>query len=138
MAIDPAFGVDSFGNPKMYSESETLARNILTILFGKELAYPTMPSFGMDIPKLILTMYDEISEDDLKNELIGHCTHFREVVQTGEFDVIKTILKDSLGNDAPSILFQIPTQIKHVSRTLVIGITATQKHITYNFVWLDE
>ena len=138
MAIDPAYGVDSFGTPKMYSETETVARNILTILFGRQLAYPTMPNFGMDVPKYILTMYDEIDEDDLKNELIGHCSHFSEVVQNGEFDVIKTILKDSHGNDAPSLLFQIPTQIKHVSRTLVIGITASQKHITYNFVWLDD
>ena len=138
MAIDPAYGIDSFGNPKMYSDTETVARNILTILFGRELAYPTMPNFGMDIPKYILTMYDEINEDDLKNELMSHCTHFKEVVQDGEFDVIKTVLKDSYGNDAPSILFKIPTQIKFMSKTLIIGITAAERHVTYNFAWIDD
>ena len=40
MAIDPAFGLNSFGKPKMYSETQTLANNILTVLFGKPGSFP--------------------------------------------------------------------------------------------------
>ena len=138
MAIDPAFGTNNFGTPKMYSETETLANNILTVLFGKKGAYPTMPNFGMDIPRLVLMLFDEINEESLKNELISNCSSFREVVSNGEFDVIKTILKDKNGKDVPTLLFKIPTIIKNISRSLIIGITSSNKQISYNFSWIDE
>ena len=138
MAIDPAFGTNNFGTPNMYSETETLANNILTVLFGKKGAYPTMPNFGMDIPRLVLMLFDEINEESLKNELISNCSSFREVVSNGEFDVIKTILKDKNGKDVPTLLFKIPTIIKNISRSLIIGITSSNKQISYNFSWIDE
>ena len=137
MAIDPGFGTDNFGSPKMYSETETLVNNILTVLFGKPGAYPTMPNLGMNVPQYVLTLYDEISEDDLKNQLIQNCSSFSEVVRNGEFNVIKTILKDAFGNDAPTILFKIPTLIKNTSRSLIIGITSSNNQVTYNFSWIE-
>ena len=138
MAIDPGFGTDNFGNPKMYSETETLANNILTVLFGKKGAYPTLPNLGMDVARYVLTMFDEIKEDDLKTELVQNCSSFSGVVNNGDFDVIKTILKDQYGNDAPTILFKIPTMIKNVSRSLIIGITASNNQVEYNFNWSTD
>jgi len=138
MAIDPAFGANNFGTPKMYSETETIANNILTVLFGKPGAYPTMPHLGMDVPKMVLMLYDEIDEESLKNELISNCSSFSEVVRDGDFDVIKTVLKDKEGNDSPTVLFKIPTQIKNVSRSLIIGISSSNRQISYNFAWIDE
>lgn len=138
MAIDPAFGTNNFGTPKMYSESETLVNNILTILFGKPGAYPTLPNLGMDVARLVLTLYDEISEESLKNQLIYNCSHFNEVVKNGEFDVIKTVLKDVNKNNVPTLLFKIPTIIKNVSKSLIIGISSTNRQISYNFAWMDD
>lgn len=138
MGIDPAFGTSNFGTAKMYSESETLINNILTILFGKPGAYPTLPNLGMDVPKLLLNLYDDIDEETLKNELVENCSSFKDVVQNGEFDVIKTTLKDKHANEVPSILFKVPTKIKNVSKSLIIGISSSNKQIAYNFAWLDE
>lgn len=138
MAIDPGFGTDNFGSPKMYSETETLVNNILTVLFGKPGAYPTMPNAGMDVCKYVLTLFDEINEENLKNQLIQNCSSFSGVVNSGDFDVIKTILKDVNDNDAPTILFKIPTMIKNVSRSLIIGVTSSNNQVSYNFSWLND
>ena len=138
MAIDPAFGVNDFGTPKMYSESETLANNILSDLFGKPGSYPTMPNKGMDITRLTLMMYDEINEEDLKNELISQCSSYKEVVRNGEFDVIKTLLTTNNGVEVPTVLFKIPAKIKNVYRSLIIGVSTSGGQVSYNFTWHND
>ena len=138
MSFDPAFGTNFFGVPKTYTETETLARNILAVLFGKPGSYPTMPNLGMDIPTLVMTMYDDIDEDDLANQLVDNCSEFSEVVTNGDFEVVKTVLKGTHGQELPSLLFKIPTVIKKRSKNLVIGLTITGGQVSYNFTWLDE
>lgn len=137
MAVDPGFGLNNFGAPKIYNETETVARNVLMVLFGKPGSYPSLPHIGMDIPKLLLTSYDDLSEDALKQELVNQCSSFSSVVRSGEFDVIKTFNTDKDNVKKPLLLFKIPTQIKTKSRNLVIAIESGSKGITYNFVWID-
>jgi len=137
MAVDPGFGLNNFGAPKIYNETETVARNVLMVLFGKPGSYPSLPHIGMDIPKLLLTSYDDLSEDALKQELVNQCSSFSSVVRSGEFDVIKTFNTDKDNVKKPLLLFKIPTQIKTKSRNLVIAIESGAKGITYNFVWVD-
>lgn len=138
MPVDPAFGVSSFGEPKVYSETETLANNILAVLFGKPGSIPTMPNAGMYIQDLVMQMEDEINTEEIKASLVNQCSDFKSVVNTGEFDVTKRSFTDpKTGVTSPLLLIVIPTQIKHVSRSLVIGIRKSGNTITYNFSWVE-
>lgn len=136
MAVDPAFGTNDFNEPKLYSESETLVKNILTVLFGVPGSYPTMPKLGMNIQALIMSLEDDIDPSTIKSELVSQCSHFREVVSNGEFDVIKTTY---MSNDKlePILLISVPTVIRNTYRNLVIGITSQHELIKYNFSWID-
>lgn len=137
MAVDPAFGINDFGAPKMLSETVTMKNNILAILFGRPGSYPSMPYLGMAIQDRMMTMFDTIDEESLKSELVQQCSHFKEVVQTGEFDVVKRV--EVVGTSRVPILgFKIPTIIKKESRSLVIKLESTEKGIQYNFKWLKE
>jgi hypothetical protein len=138
MSVDPAFGVGEFGTPKLYSESETLANNIIASLFAVPGSYPTMPNFGMAIQDYCMGMMDDIDVDDLKSRLVDCCSDFSQVVNDGQFDVIKTTKKDSNGDDVPLLLLVIPTQYQSKSKSLIIGITKDTKNIAYNFKWIDE
>ncbi len=138
MSFDPAFGTSNFGTPKSYSETETLARNILAVLFAKPGSYPTMPNFGMNIPDLVMSFYDDIDESELKNELVSTCSSFTQVVKNGEFDIIKSVLKDTNNVDTPVLLIKIPTIIKKTSKSLLIGVMQSGKQVKYNFTWADE
>lgn len=137
-AIDPAFGLNNFGKPKMYSESQTLANNILTVLFGKPGAYPSMPELGMYIQDLLYFHFEDFDENDLKTQLVEQCSEFDGVVSDGSFEIVKSKTTDTDGIEKPLVLFVIPTVIQNVSRRLAIGVTVTDKGIAYNFAWLDE
>lgn len=136
MSIDPAFGINNFGKQKMYSESETLANNILTVLLGKPGSFPSIPSLGMYVQGVVIQPYDQIDTDSLKNELVTQCAQFKGVVQGGEFDVMKTTTKNKDGDTIPVILFIIPTQIKGVGNRLAIGISTDSGATRFNFSWL--
>ena len=138
MAIDPAFGLNSFGKPKMYSETQTLANNILTVLFGKPGSFPSMPELGMNIQDTLYSHYDDFDEETFKEELTDQCSAFDDVVSDGQFDIIKSSTTDKDGLEKPLILFVIPTIIKEVSSKLAVGVIITDKGISYNFAWIDE
>lgn len=138
MAIDPAFGLNDFGKPKMYSETQTLANNILTVLFGKPGSFPSMPELGMNIQNTLYNHYDDFDEESVKSELTDQCSYFSDVISSGEFDIIKSSTTDKDGLEKPLILFIIPTVIKDVSNRLAVGIVIGDNGITYNFAWLDE
>lgn len=134
MPIDPAFGTNNFNKPKMYSESETLARNIVAVLFGKPGAYPTMPGGGMYIQGSLMKMEDDVDTEGLKTELISQCSHFTQVVRNGEFDVQHKTLRIR-GNSARALVFRIPTVIRDHRRNLLIGVIEMARKISYNFEW---
>lgn len=135
MAVDPAFGSNSFGAPKMYTESETLANNIMTALFGRPGCYPTMPDFGMYIQGEVMKLYEDIDPEMIKNNLINHCSDFSGVVQDGSFEVLKTQVKGTDGYMHPIILISIPAIIRNKTHTLQIGVTYDGGETKYNFGW---
>ena len=138
LPVDPAFGVSSFGESKVYSETETLANNILAILFGKPGSIPTMPNAGMYIQDLVMQLEDDINTDEIKATLVNQCSDFKSVVNNGEFEVVKKTFTDpKTGLLTPLLLIVIPTQIKKISRSLVIGIRKNGNTISYNFSWVD-
>lgn len=137
MAKDPAFGLNGFGRPKIYSESETLANGILNALLSKPGSYPSLPNMGMDIARMVFLPFEDIDTVSIKNDLVQQCSYFNEVVRDGKFDVLKKEVVDNLGKKVPMLIFVIPTVVKNVGKQLLIGIRKNGIGISYNFEWVD-
>lgn len=136
--IDPAFGVNNFGKPKMYNETQTVANTILSILFGKPGSIPSMPELGMYIQGQLFNFFDDINADALKNQLAEQCGYLDVYIQSEEFDIIKeTIEHPVTGEKSDILLIVLPTQIEDVSKRFVIGMEKRGDSVVYNFTWLD-
>lgn len=134
MAVDPAFGVNSFNTPKYLSESETVAMNILMILYGKPGFYPSIPVIGMNIRSLLYQSLDDIDTDVLKTQLVQNCGAFITQVRDGTFDVKKAVYQNR-----PLLVFIIPVIVKQVSQRIAIGITTNEKgESIYNFNYVED
>ena len=121
MAVDPAFGKNSFNKPKFYNESQTIANNIMTILLGRPGFYPSMPELGMDIRNLLYKPLDEINPDAIKAKLVQQCSQFMTAVRNGTFDVQIIAYKNR-----PMIIFIIPVTVDRTDKRLAIGVTTNQ------------
>lgn len=136
--IDPAFGVNNFGKPKMYNESQTIANTILAILFGKPGSIPSMPELGMYIQGQLFNFFDSIDTDMLKSQLAEQCSYLDPYIQSEEFDIIKQTIQHPVTGDMSDILLVVvPTQIEETSRRLAIGLEKRGDNIVYNFAWVD-
>lgn len=131
--IDPAFGVDDFLQPKYYNESETVANNFLTLLFGKPGFFPSIPELGIDVSSLLYQFFDDIDTEELKGRITQQCSDFMNYVVDDSFSIQKTYYKNQ-----PVLLFKLPIQEKTTSRHFTVGITTTSGGgLTYNFIWTD-
>jgi hypothetical protein len=122
MAVDPAFGKNSFNKPKFYNESQTIANNIMTILLGRPGFYPSMPELGMDIRNMLYKPLDEINPDAIKAKLVQQCSQFMTAVRNGTFDVQIIAYKGR-----PMLIFIIPVTVDQSNKRLAIGITTNQE-----------
>ena len=130
----PAFGVNNFNKPKMYSESETTANNIMSLLYGVPGFYPSIPDLGMNIGRLLDSFMDDIDTESIKVELATQCNKFIKNIRDGSFDVEKTTL-----NGNPLLIFVIPVTIKQVPKRVGIGITTDiDGNLTYRVTYTDD
>lgn len=133
MAVDPAFGVNNFLQPKFYNQSETVANNFLTLLFGKPGFLPSMPEIGVDVNSLLYDFFDEIDVASLKALITKQCYAFMDYVIDNSFDIIKGYYQNQ-----PVLLFKLPIQDKTMTRHFTVGVTVSPLGgITYNFEWSD-
>ena len=129
--LEPSFGVNSFQKAKYKNETETIADAFLALLFGKPGYFPSMPDLGINIQNTIYMFWDEINTDMLKAQIVTQCSVFKEFVDDGSLDVIK-----SSYNKKPLLLVVVPVQIKNTKETLAIGITQDENGNTeYNYVF---
>ena len=105
--VDPSFSKNDFDEPKYYNESETLARNVLLVLFGVPGFYPSIPTLGMDIKSYIYNFFDEISEESIKAKLGQQCSMFTKYIQSGDIEVKKGYYRGQ-----PLIAFSLPVVIE--------------------------
>lgn len=133
MAVDPAFGVNNFLQPKYYNESETVANNFMTLLFGKPGFYPSLPELGIDIESLMYQYFDEIDISMLKNKICAQCSEYMGYVIDNDFDIVKKYYKDQ-----PLLIFILPVQERSSVRHFSVGITTNlTEGIRFNFTWVD-
>lgn len=131
--IDPAFGVNSFNEPKYYSESQTAANNIMMILYGKPGFYPSIPDLGMDVPRLNDTFFDDLDTDQIKSELARQCNVFIDNIRDGTFDVQKSLI-----NGKPLLIFVVPVISEQVPQRIAIGITTNEQgELIYRMRYAD-
>lgn len=132
--VDPSFALNDFKEPLYYNESETIARNILFVLFGKPGFYPTMPTLGMNIQQLLYNFDDEININAIKAKLISQCSAFYSSINDESFDIQKVVK-----NNKVYILIKIPTILKEKKNILVVGITiGGNKSTVYNYVYTQD
>lgn len=131
ISIEPSFGVNSFNKAKYKNETETVANAILNLLFGKPGYFPSMPDLGINIQSYLYSFWDDIDTNHLKAQIATQCQMFREYVDDGSLDVIKTMS----GND-PVLLIIIPVQIKNTVESLAIGLTQNASgEVSYNYIF---
>lgn len=128
---EPSFGVDSFNKAKYKNETEAIANSILAVLFGKPGFFPSMPELGLNIQQLIYSFWDEIDEDMLKAEIATQCSSFKEYIDDGSLDVVKSSYMSK-----PLLIIVIPVQIKYTKANLALGISTDNNGKTqYNYVY---
>ena len=131
LAVDPQFGVDSYNRAKVLNESQTIVKNILTLLFGKPGFYPSIPQLGMNISQYLYSFEDEFDVNHIKSQLASQCKDFVDVISDGSFDVIKSEYKGQ-----PLLIFVIPMTIASASNNLLLGVTMSENgEFKFNFVF---
>jgi hypothetical protein len=131
--VEPSFGMNAFNKAKYKNETETIANSILSLLFGRPGYFPSMPNLGIDIQSLLYSFWDEIDTEVIKMQIVSQCTAFREYIDDGSLDVIKSSYAGQ-----PLLLIVIPVQTKNGRESLSIGITQDANgNAVYNYVF-DE
>ena len=130
---EPSFGVNVFDQAKYLNETETIANAMLNILVAKPGFFPSMPDLGMDVPNLLYSFWDEIDTNTLKAKLVSQCSAFKQFVDDGSFDIVKSSYKNQ-----PLLLFVLPVVVKNIKEHLAIGITQDSNgNTSYNYVFLE-
>ena len=128
---EPGFGVNNFGGPLVYNESQSIAMQLVMVLLNRPGYMPSMPRMGMNIQEMLHSFYDEISEIALKAELEYQCPKFSQYVSDGVFSCQKIII-----NGQPGLLIAIPVTIESVSYRLVFNFRNTPEgEVVYDFYY---
>ena len=128
IGYDLTFEMNSFGEPRIRSEIETLKDVVLFILMTKPGQYPSLPQIGMNIEKLLYSFYDELDENELQSTLVQQCNMLGMYFQNGAI-----AFKTAKSHGQPDLLLQIqgaemyPIGYKkdtnNTNKTYLIGIT---------------
>jgi hypothetical protein len=129
MAVDPVYGLNNFKREKILSESETLVKNVMSILLGKPGCYPSLPSLGMNIGEKLYMFEDDVDTNEVKAALVSQCKDFMPYIQSGDIDVATSTYKGHL-----VLLFLLPVIIQEKKVSIALGITLNEKgQIMYQF-----
>lgn len=71
---DVGYGLDDFQRMKVYSESESIARYILTILLTRPGNYPGLPHIGLNVKQLLYDDLNEFNATSLKEQIYDQCS----------------------------------------------------------------
>lgn len=127
---NPTFGTNDFHRPKFLSKKESYVVDVLMILFGKPGFYPSMPSLGMNIQRLLYMFEDDINTESLKIELEDQCSEFADEIDSGNLDIVTVTHKGRL-----MLIFILPIINDTNEIQLSLGVTTNAKgEIIYNFV----
>ena len=128
MSVNPTLGLDNFQNGKVLSETESMKRDILRLIFMRPGALPSLPHLGLALQDYLYQFYDAIDTTAIKNAIASQCLEYLPYVQTGSLDVRKLIYRDR-----PTLLIILPAVIEDTASSLVVAVsTDALGDITYN------
>lgn len=128
--VDPVFGTNDYGKPKMLTENQTLANNFLMLLLGKPGFFPSLPMIGIDIGQYLYKFVDDINVDELKSKIAIQCSDFLPAIRSGEFDIQKTTFKDRT-----LLIFTLPSISDTNDLAVMLGVTTnTSGEVIFRFV----
>lgn len=134
VGLNPEFGLNNFNEPKILNETESIVNDILNLLFMRPGQFPSLPYLGIDISQYLYQFYDEIDTKQIKSKIASQCSEFLPYVNSGELDVIKTVMKNQ-----PVLLIKVPTIRRDSDSSLMIGITKDlQNEIHFNWKFSDD
>jgi hypothetical protein len=107
---DCTFEIDDFGKPRLRDEAELVKNLVITVLFTRPGNIPSLPHIGLDIHNLLYSFYDEISEDDLENQITTQCQALSPYFRNGSVIIRKMKYK---GN--PTLLINVSTSSNDTS-----------------------
>lgn len=91
--VDCTFELDDFNNPRLRDEAEMIKNIVLTILIMQPGQYASLPVIGMDIKNLLYAEYDNISEEEIENQLIEQCEALAQPIYEGDINVKKVVYR---------------------------------------------
>ena len=106
VGLDTTFELDDFGKPRLRDELELIKNIVLYILFTEPGQYPSLPHIGLGIKSLLYSHYDDIIEEDLRDQIIGQCNALGVHFENGVVVIKKIIYRDK------------PSLIIHIERTI--------------------
>lgn len=128
-----AFGVDSFGKPKVLSDKDTIAQLIINILYLRPGQLPSMPMLGIDIYNYITPSVGEEGLNDLSAYITSQCAALAPYIElTGTSAKLMTY------QGKPILLIIIPITINGESETLLVGARKdTNGRVIFNYEFDD-
>ena len=129
--LDPELGSNAFGKAKYKNETEAIANAFLNLLFAKPGFFPSMPKLGLDIQSRLYAFWDEVDETSLQIEIEAQCKTFKEYIDDGSLQVLKTTY-----NRNHLLLIVVPVQVINTIEHLTIGIsTDGEGNVSYNYIF---
>ena len=115
-----SLSLDGFGRQKVLDEKDTVAQQILNLLFMKPGHLPNMPHLGIDINQYLYSQEGELNTADLQAKIVGQCTELMPYLINGDVTVTFT------ENEGIQILLiGIPVTIDG-DELLIVGLTPTE------------
>jgi hypothetical protein len=126
IGVDPQIGIDQYGQGTQLKYLATFAATVLRLLYMIPGQYPSIPTLGIDIKRLLFQDFDKINSSLIINTIKEQCALLD--VYIGEN---KIVVDKKMYNDIPAIRIQIqsaggsadPTTSNSV---INIGITANE------------
>lgn len=115
-----SLSLDGFGRQKVLGEKDTVAQQVLNLLFMKPGHLPNMPHLGIDINQYLYSQEDSFDTSELQSKIVSQCTELMPYMINGDVTVTFT------ENEGLQILLiGIPVSIDG-DDLLLIGLTPTE------------
>lgn len=115
-----SLSLDGFGRQKVLGEKDTVAQQVLNLLFMKPGHLPNMPHLGIDINQYLYSQEGSFDTSELQSKIVNQCSELMPYMINGDVTVTFT------ENEGLQILLiGIPVSVDG-DDLLLIGLTPTE------------
>lgn len=123
------YGLDNFGKAKVLNTSESVATVLLHLLFLRPGQLPSQPHIGIDISKYLYQFEEDISVDQLRNEITAQAPYMLQYIDTGKMQMFVH------GEGEESYLYIFIPLLIDPSQAVAIGFKKSKRSniVTFNY-----